>query len=96
MKNQIILVIVFFLITSLNSNAQQALWGAPSIISPEVKSDNSVTFRFQAPAAREVKISGDWMPGEGWTPGAAVMAKDEKGLWSYTTAVMPSDLYSYS
>ncbi len=96
MKRQLLFALTFFLITSLNTYAQQALWGAAAIVSPDVKEDNTVTFRFQAPDAKEVKISGDWMPAEGWTPGSIAMTKDEKGLWSYTTAALPSDLYGYS
>ncbi|MFN8206716.1 MAG: alpha/beta hydrolase-fold protein [Bacteroidales bacterium] len=84
-----------FFLASLSLNAQQALWGGAEITSPEIHADNSVTLRFQAPDAKEVKISGDWMPAEGWTPGSVVMKKDEKGVWSYTTAVLPSELYSY-
>ena len=96
MKKQILFIVAFYVMTCFNSYAQQALWGAADIVSPEVKEDNTVTFRFQAPDAKEVKISGDWMPAEGWTPGSVAMTKDEKGLWSYTTAALPSDLYGYS
>ncbi len=96
MKKQLLFALIFLVLTSLNTFSQQALWGAAAIISPEVKEDNTVVFRFQATDAKEVKISGDWMPAEGWTPGSAVMTKDEKGLWSYTTAALPSDLYGYS
>jgi enterochelin esterase family protein len=55
-----------------------------------------VTFRFQAPNAKEVKISGEWMPSQRWVPGSEAMKKDDKGLWSYTTAPLESDLYGYS
>jgi len=96
MKKQIFIVLAFFCLSSLNAISQQALWGAAGIVSPEVKEDKTVTFRFLAPDAKEVKISGDWMPAEGWTPGSVVMTKDDKGLWSYTTAALPSDLYGYS
>lgn len=75
--------------------AQQALWGAPEIVSPEIHADQSVTFRLMAPDAREVKLSGDWMAAEGWRPGSVVLTKDEKGVWSHTTAPLGSDLYSY-
>lgn len=78
------------------SFSQQALFGGANIISPEVNADNSVTFRFQAPDAKEVKLTGDWMPAQGWTPGSELMKKDDKGLWSFTTAPLASDLYSYS
>jgi enterochelin esterase family protein len=96
MRNHLIVFIFLLMLGSLNSVAQQALWGAPGIVSPEVKEDKSVTFRFQAADAKVVKISGDWMPAQGWTPGSETMTRDEKGVWSYTTAVLPSDLYSYS
>jgi enterochelin esterase-like enzyme len=93
---KILLIMVSIALLNIGSFAQQALWGGAPIISPEIKEDNSVIFRLQAPNAKEVKISGDWMPAEGWTPGSAAMTKDEKGLWSYTTAILPSDLYGYS
>jgi enterochelin esterase family protein len=96
MRKQVVFLIAFVMVASINSFAQQALWGAPSIVSPEVKEDKSVTFRFQAPDAKEVKISGDWMPSKDWIPGSQAMTKDEKGIWSYTTSVLPSDLYGYS
>lgn len=89
-------IVLFLIMASISSCAQQALWGAAEIVSPGINTDNSVTFRFMAPDAKEVKLSGDWMPAEGWTPGSEVMTKGEKGLWSFTTEVLPSELYSYS
>lgn len=96
MKKQVLFFIAFVVFTSLSSYAQQALWGAPGIVSPEVKTDKTVTFRFLAPDAKEVKIMGDWMPGKDRIPGSEAMTKDEKGIWSYSTPVLPSDLYGYS
>jgi len=96
MRKQLLLLAAFCILASTCSLAQQALWGAPGIISPELKTDNTVTFRFLAPDAKEVKISGDWMPVQGWVPGLEAMTKGEKGIWTYTTAVLPSDLYGYS
>jgi len=96
MRKQILFAIALLLITGFNAVAQQALWGATEIVSPEVKADNSVIFRFQAPNAKEVKISGDWLPVQGWIPGSEAMTKDDKGVWSYTTPVLSSDLHSYS
>ena len=97
MKKLFLLVMAVFAIQSLDLFAQQALWGGPQIVSPEIRDDKTVTFRFQAPDAKEVKISGDWMPaGQDWKPGSEAMTKGEKGIWSYTTAAMPSDLYGYS
>lgn len=74
---------------------QQALGGGEEIVSPEVHDNNTVTFRLQAPQAEEVKLMGDWMPGEDGSPGSVTLNKNHEGLWSYTTDVMPSNLYTY-
>jgi enterochelin esterase family protein len=77
--------------------AQQALfWGGPQITSPQVNPDNSVTFRLLAPDAKEVKLTGDFLPPQGWIPGSEPMTRDEKGVWSYTTKPLESDLYGYA
>ena len=96
MKKRIIFALAFTVLTGLNTFAQQALWGAQGIVSPEIIDNNTVTFRYLAPNAREVKITGEWMPMQGWIHGSEAMTKDDKGVWSYTTPVLPSDLYSYS
>jgi len=96
MKKTLILTFLTIILICRTSFSQQALFGGANITSPEINADNSVTFRFQAPDAKEVKISGDWMPAKGYTPGSEIMIKGDKGIWSITTAVLPSDLYSYS
>jgi len=95
MKKHFIIVILSILFLYDTSFSQQALFGGANITSPEINADNSVTFRFLAPDAKEVRISGEWMPAQGYTPGSEKMTKDEKGIWSYTTAPLASDLYSY-
>jgi enterochelin esterase-like enzyme len=59
------------------------------IVSPEVHSDQSVTFRFRAPNALEVKLAR-----EGTEP--VPMKKDGQGVWSATTAPLSPDYYGYS
>lgn len=90
---------------ALAANAQQALWGGSQIVSPEVHENNTVTFRLNAPGAKEVKVTGDFLPtekiktpyGEFDGPGAAALTKDEKGIWTYTTpAALAPELYSYT
>lgn len=61
----------------------------PPVVSPEVHSDNSVTFRFRAPNAQQV-----WLAREGTEPVA--MDKDDLGVWSVTTAPLTPDYYGYS
>jgi enterochelin esterase-like enzyme len=59
------------------------------LVSPEVHPDGSVTFRFRAPNALDVKLAR-----EGTQPVA--MQKDEQGVWSVTTVPLNPDYYGYS
>lgn len=42
--------------------AQQALWGTAPVVSPEIHDNNTVTFRFKAPKAVRVQLTGDFLP----------------------------------
>jgi enterochelin esterase family protein len=68
-----------------SQSPQRAQW----LVTPEVHSDNSVTFHFLAPNAKEVKLER-----EGADPVA--MQKDDQGVWSVTTAPLAPDYYGYS
>ncbi len=96
MRKQFLILLAFASLFSVSVHAQQALFGGTDIKSPEINPDKTVTFRFVAPNAEEVKISGDWMPASGFLPGSAALTKGDKGVWSYTTAVLAPELYSYS
>ncbi|MDD4498753.1 MAG: alpha/beta hydrolase-fold protein [Bacteroidales bacterium] len=90
-------VALAFLVSIQGLFAQQALFmGGAEIVSPQVNPDNSVTFRLLAPDAKEVRITGDFIPSQGWMPGSELMTKDDKGIWSYTTKPLDSDLYGYA
>lgn len=91
-----LLMIVAFLGLSTTCYSQQALGGGEELISPEVHDDQRVTFRLNAPRAKEVMLRGDFMPIKDWTPVPVEMKKNEKGIWTYTTDKLASDLYSYS
>ena len=78
------------------TNAQQNLFRASQIISPELHNDKTVTFRLLAPNAKEVTISGDWMPVQGFVRRPEAMVKTTDSLWLYTTPALPSDLYTYT
>jgi enterochelin esterase-like enzyme len=60
------------------------------VVSPEVRSDDRVTFRFRAPNAKEVALSL-----EGASKDLA-MQKDEQGVWSVTTEPLAPDFYGYA
>ena len=61
----------------------------PPLISPEVHTDNRVTFRFRDPNAKAVLLAL-----EGTQP--VPMQKDEEGVWSITTDPLEPDFYGYS
>jgi enterochelin esterase-like enzyme len=77
-----IIILLFITITGL---AQRA----PSISSPEVHSDNTVTFKYYSRAAQKVTLSGEFLA----TPVA--MTKDTSGVWSITVGPVKPDIYPY-
>lgn len=62
----------------------------PYVVSPEVKADKTVVFRYLAPQANQVKLSGQFLkePIE--------MRKDSIGIWSVTVGPIKPDIYPYS
>lgn len=72
--------------------AQQSLSMRSSIVSPEINPDNSVTFRFRAPKAVKVQVTGDFLTDARF----ADMKEGENGIWEYTTPVLESELYNYN
>ncbi|WP_321372424.1 alpha/beta hydrolase-fold protein [uncultured Draconibacterium sp.] len=90
MKYKILLVSVLFCF-SLAVDAQ--FQRGPVIISPEILSDNAVTFKINAPEATAVNVVGNWM--ENPFAGAG-MTKDSDGIWSFTTEPLTPDFYQYS
>ncbi len=103
MKRRLTIIAALILFSAVTF-AQQALFGGGQIVSPEVKADHTVTFRIQAPAADSVQITGDFLPpmkmktqwGVVDVPGKANLVKDDKGVWSFTSQPLESDLYSYT
>lgn len=70
----------------------QAQTAPPRLTSPEVLSDGRVTFRLWAPAASEVKLSGDWM---GAQP-APALSESEDGLWIISIGPLAANAYTYA
>lgn len=98
MKSNVFKMLIGFLFFGSMASAQENLdfSGNKELVSPQVNADKTVTFRLLAPNAKEASVQGDWIPGEDYVPGSVKMTKDANGVWSYTTAVLPSELYSYS
>jgi enterochelin esterase-like enzyme len=62
----------------------------PALVTPEVHSDKSVTFRFRAPNAQQVKVTREGIPG------SLPMQKDDSGVWTVNSPSWPPDYYGYS
>ena len=81
--------------------AQQALWGTAPVVSPEIHDNNIVTFRFKAPKAVRVQLTGDFLPvqknAKFEAPGIVDLKEGQEGVWEYTTPEpLKPELYSYS
>lgn len=85
-------------------SAQQNLWQARDVVSPEVNADGSVTLRYFAPTAECVEVTGDFLPertittpdGSFNVPGVAPLTRLENGVWEYRSEPLRSELYNYS
>lgn len=62
------------------------------IVSPQLNTDNTVTFRLKSLTATSVKIKGTWMKE---TETAVPMTKTDS-IWSFTTPVLNPDFYRYN
>src|SRR5690554_6394824 len=95
MKHKSVLLTLLLLAITLPFSAQEALWNQPELQSPVIHKDNKVSFQIYAPQASEVLLSGIWMPREDWAAEPVAMKKDKSGVWTHTTEVLASDLYTY-
>ncbi|RRB07079.1 esterase [Larkinella rosea] len=62
----------------------------PLVVSPQVNADKTVTFRYLAPQAKEVRLSGQFLKAP------VEMSKDAQGIWSVVTEPIKPDIYPYS
>lgn len=83
---------------------QQAIFDQQHVTSPLPAPDGSITFSLYAPEAKEVRITGDFLPrqivntptGSWETDGQAALTRGESGLWTYTTTrLLDPELYMY-
>ena len=62
------------------------------VVSPDIKSDNSVTFSLYAPEATNVTLNGSWMA-QGTT---GTFEKNSEGVWSITVGPLEPSMYHYN
>ena len=104
-----IITIATALLMAGSAFAQQALWGGASVESPVVNPDGTVTFRYQAPKAVKVTVSGDFLPTQKMVfkmgdqeisydaPGVGELKEGQHGIWEYTTDVkVAPEMYTYT
>lgn len=104
MKKHLLLSFLMLAFTGAGLYAQEALFRAQQIISPEIHQDNTVTFRLLAPNAQSVQITGDFLPtvkidspmGQMDGPGRADLVKGENSVWEFKSQVLGPELYNYS
>jgi enterochelin esterase-like enzyme len=77
---------IVFLTLAMQSIAQRP----PSISSPDVNPDHSITFRYYSRTAQNISVSGEFMPQ------AMPLVKDTSGIWSVTVSPVKPDIYPYS
>ena len=62
----------------------------PSISSPDVHPDNTITFRYYSQTAQRVSVSGEMFSAP------QQLTKDTSGIWSITVGPVKPDIYPYS
>jgi len=89
MMNRLVIAVVLVVSTVWTAFAQPR---GPFVVSPEVKPDKTVTFRYLAPLAKSVKLNA----GQFVKASPVEMTKDSIGIWSTTVGPVPPDIYPYS
>jgi len=82
--------LVLFVAIALLSQGVLGQNRRPSIVSPEVHPDKTVTFRLYMPDARKVVVSTQFESED------QAMTKDTSGVWSVTLGPVQPDIYPYS
>jgi len=104
MKKHFLIYLFFFFALVFTTQAQESIFQARNIISPEIHPDATVTFRLFAPEATTVQVTGDFLPSQKIEtprgpmdgPGKADLVKDENGVWEFSSQALSPELYNYS
>jgi 1,4-alpha-glucan branching enzyme len=79
-------------LASMSMSAQQNIsFRQGKLVSPQVNSDKTVTFRLKAPKAKSVKVLADWEQNNG----QGTLKKGKDGVWEYTTPQLASEMFTY-
>jgi len=89
MKTTIINLFLTTLFIFIITGAGYCQPGRQAFVSPEIHKDRTVTFKFRAPNAKEVKLSTQFVSG------LQDMKKDDNGIWSITLGPADPDIYPY-
>ena len=105
MEMKKVLMMMVCALCAVSVQAQEKLFSAANVESPVVNADGTVTFNLYAPKAVKVEVTGDFLPatkrevpgfGTIEQPGVAQLTEGKDGVWSYTTAKLAPELYSYT
>src|SRR5258708_31833361 len=90
MKRKLPCLALLFAAAAATSHIALSQTPPPPLVSPDVHPDDTITFHFRAPNAKEVavQIEGSAKP--------VPMQKDDQGVWSATTDPLTPDYYGYS
>jgi len=88
-----ILTLGLFAALLVTANAQPGGRPAPTFVSPEVATNNKVTFKIFAPKATSVRLASSDMPGVNQ---GLDMTKNQEGIWELTTGPVASGAYRYN
>lgn len=83
--NRSLYIANILLLASITGFAQRP----PSISSPEVHADNTVTFKYYSRTAQKVSLNGEFQSAN------QAMTKDTAGVWSITVGPVKPDIYPY-
>lgn len=64
----------------------------PTVVSPQVNADRTVTVRIYAPKASEITVSGELLNGSQ----PVQLTKGDEGVWSATLGPLAADIYTYA
>ncbi len=88
-KNEVIKLILIGIISCASGFGMAQPSTGPAIVSPQINADNSVIFRYLAPAAKDVRLSAQF------EKDLVAMTKDSTGIWSVTVDPVKPDMYPY-